>query len=268
MSVILFFMVLFSGCERSYDEPLKIAYIKFSTIGNIFIIDKDGSNEKQLTTHNLAQYPCFSADGEKIAYILNGTPDKMEIIDLQGRLLKSFSLPGNNFVNTAWSPDGDLIATYDSNIIYIYSTNGGLINSRQDGILYQGGVNFLSDSEVIIGVNGSYCDIWNFKTGAVNTLAVTFSGSNTYSSLSTDRNQYLWFMSGPGILYHTTINTATTVSLGNNRPYPSWLQDGKDYIFTNGADANKLYIHNMAGNTDTLLTNYPAYCSTVQGFPK
>lgn len=268
----LFFLIILSfiesGCKRDYDEKLKIAYIKFSTMGNVFMINDDGSNERQLTTHGLASCPCFSPDGEKIAYIHDGTPDKIDIIDIDGNLLNTIILPGNNFVSTAWSPDGEKIATYNTNVVYIYSEDGSFISSKQDSILYQGAITFLSNDEIIIGKNSSIDDIWNFVTGAVTPLNTTFSGIKTCSALSADRNYYIFYINGPNLTYLTDIKNSSTVLLTTGVYFPAWFADGNRYLYCNQSDSMRLYIHNILSNSETKLNDFPSFSPNVQCMPR
>lgn len=270
--ILILFLIMasfgVSGCNRDYDEKLKIVYR--NTSGNLVIINEDGSDEKQITTHNQATYPCFSADGEKIAYIYNGTPDRIEIIDIEGNLLNTFTLSGSNFVSTAWSPDGEHIAVYETNIVYIYSEDGSLINSKQDGVLYVGAFTFLSNDEIVIGKNSSIDDIWNFKTGAVTPLNTTYSGAKTYSALSADRNYYIFFINGSNLTYMTDINNSSTVLLpaATSTYYPSWFADGKRYLYSKQADSMRLYIYDLTTSTEKKLNDNPSWNPTIQCMPR
>ena len=268
---MFFIICLFcvTGCGRDYDEPLKIAYVK-AGVWQVFIMDEDGNGETQLTTHNSAEYPCFSADGDKILYIHMGANDAIDIIDLQGNLLSTFPLPGNNFSYTAWSPDGNVIATYQSNVVYLYRADGTLINTKQDGAQYQGGIGFYSNHEIIIGRNSTYCDLWNFKDDTISTINLTYSGANTHCAISSDRNEMLWYMSGPGNLYHTVFSTGVTVQLasGNMRSYPVWVHDGSGFFFLNSNDSGKLYFYSFRTGNDTKITDIQVLQPAFQYFPR
>ena len=90
-----------------------IAYIHGDTIkGNsgIYFINRDGSGNKLFFSNGKANSPCWSPDGNWLAFEMSGNIHKIKI---NGDSLTQLTFEGRNFFPT-WSPDGEWIA-YDSN---------------------------------------------------------------------------------------------------------------------------------------------------------
>jgi len=88
--------------------------------GGIFVIDVDGTNLKQLTSHWLDSYPDWSPDGRKIVY--TNWPH-LWTVDSDGtnaHALTSSNLGEGVEFSPRWSPKGDQIA-------YLYSGQDGNI---------------------------------------------------------------------------------------------------------------------------------------------
>ncbi len=267
---IIPFLVFSSGCVREYDEPLKIAFLKFSSPGNLYIIDEDGGNEKQLTFHNNAKSPCFSPDGERILYIYNDTVDELHILNVEGVLLSGFPLPSGDCQNTAWSPEGRYIGVFDNanQKVNVYNLKGALVNSRQDGASFVGGMTFLSEYEIIIGRNGSStADIWDFSNNTVRVFTLNIAGNNSFSALSANRKLYAWYYQGPPFFYIMDSATAQVIySHGAGMERPAWAPDSRG-LYYRGADTF-LHYFRMSDFSSLQITGFPISSPTVQGMPR
>ncbi len=121
----------------------------------VFVINADGSNARQLTTTEMGDYclrPRWSPDGKQIAFTkLDGFPglilgSQIFILDVEGRAPPSRLVdPGLKAMSGAWSPDGKYIlfrSERDGGQLYAVGVNNpalikiGTQKSDQDSLLY------------------------------------------------------------------------------------------------------------------------------------
>jgi len=79
--------------------------------------------------------------------------------------------------------NGRHIAVFDNSDsrVNIYNLKGNIINSRNDGTSFAGGMTFLSDNEVIIRRNtSSVADIWNFNNNSFVVLNLNIAENNSF----------------------------------------------------------------------------------------
>lgn len=81
-----------------------------NTSSNVFVMDSDGRNEKQLTTDGRSTYPHWFPDGRKIIYnAVNNNPG-IYIMGADGSNAWRLGLAGTVYANAILSPAGDKIA--------------------------------------------------------------------------------------------------------------------------------------------------------------
>ena len=80
----------------------------------IYVMDGDGKNQRRLTVHpTIDQYPTWSPDGKKIAFVSNRNGGYIQIWVIDGDGENPIRLTDGLWdQNPAWSPDGTKIA-YD-----------------------------------------------------------------------------------------------------------------------------------------------------------
>jgi TolB protein len=95
----------------------KIAYTYFVIGGQqseIFVMNNDGTGSVQLTDDDVFDdYPCWSPDGSKIAYIHGDYPNRQVwVMDADGNNRRQLTTHTEAYVDAdpAWSPDGSKIA--------------------------------------------------------------------------------------------------------------------------------------------------------------
>ena len=103
-------------------DGTRIAFIKtdYTYMGNIYIMNADGSNPVQKTFSGQCIHPSWSPDGNKIAYCGNQWNYSIEIVDLTSGSVSTLYWYGSVVTfgssvdpSPAWSPDGTKIA-FDS----------------------------------------------------------------------------------------------------------------------------------------------------------
>ena len=110
----------------------RIAFISDrSGASELWVMDWNGSNPKQLTKHgSIALAPAWAPDGSKLVFtsFLRGTPALFELIPQEGYLRPLWNRGGVNS-SASFSPDGSQVAfasSVDGNVdIYAISTQGG-----------------------------------------------------------------------------------------------------------------------------------------------
>jgi Tol biopolymer transport system component len=112
-------------------DGIKIAFTSYRS-GNkdIWLMNDDGSNIKQLTTHNsIDEHPAWSPDATKIAFTSyrSGNAD-IWIMDRDGSNLQQLTTDKSKDFHPAWSPDGSKIAFVSdrsgNNDIWVMSSDG------------------------------------------------------------------------------------------------------------------------------------------------
>lgn len=85
--------------------------IAWVNAGNIWVMDEDGSNKRQLTTDGTALTPVWSPDGARIAFASgSGMERDIFVINADGSGLRNLSnVPGDERSPT-WAPDGSRVA--------------------------------------------------------------------------------------------------------------------------------------------------------------
>lgn len=116
--------------DISKDKKKIVFASKLNEKSNIYIMDIDGSNLKQLTNdQDLNLFPKISPDGKKIAYISNiDGNDEICVINTDGTDKKRLT---SNYVkdsNISWFPDSKKITFYSyrdfNNEIYVMNSDG------------------------------------------------------------------------------------------------------------------------------------------------
>ena len=237
------------------------------TVREIFIMDYDGRNVRQITQdRNLAVSPAWSPDGRKLVYTSyrQGPPD-LYLYDLDsGRIRVLAAFPGLNSA-AAWSPDGRFIAaslSRDGNPeIYRLGSDGSnpvrLTQSRSvetsptwsaDGST----IYFISDrfgAPQIMGMPASGGQAWS----------LTRRGHNDDPNVSPLGDKIVFTSNQSGGGFNIFIMNADggdpvnlTGDLRGNCEHPTWAPDGRHIAFSyNG----QIVAMDADGSDKRILTN-------------
>jgi len=287
---LLLLAMLIGGCI-SYATPNQSCQIAFrsrqmisaddvETSEDIYIMDCDGANRVQLTSHPGDEYsPEWSPDGKKIAYRSKREGNwEIYIINVDGGGERNFSNHFANDLDPAWSPDGKWIAFASDRDggdldIYIQEVEGGRIIQITANNYPESGPSWSPDGDVLAFAQNRYDDelfgklvivsLEDFVTETV-LSEIVFIREPTWSP---DGKQ-LAFVLGYEISTICVVDTQDWKYIdlikledrpegGEMRNYsPSWSPDSNQIVF--GSNINNgigIYIMNRDGSELRRITN-------------
>ena len=195
--------------------------------GVITVIEPDGSERVELTS---GDYPTWSADGTKIAYVEGPSlsvmnADGSDQTQVQGPILDG----GGSFFHPSWSPDG-------TQIVFAAEV-GGAGRRRGSYKLY---VVNVDGSGLIRITHGHHQDWWP-----------SWSPDGTHIAFIThgQHSRHLATMSPDG--------SDRTTLVGGWNEYPDWSPDGDQVLFVNARNGWDVFRINIDGTELTQLTDTP-----------
>jgi len=265
--------------EAALFAPTKAAsedgVIIFGIDGVIYIMDADGRNKKQLTSHGrengLDGSVSLSPDGKQIAFARNFAG--IYIMNVDGSNVKQLTKDPSHRRST-WSPDGKQIAFEAS----IGENNGGIYAINADGSnlrkLVEGPWEafypaFSPDGSKIAfsctRANNS-ADIYVIDADGANMERLTsnnvFIGGISWSPDGTEiafgrmhnvTNIEIYVMDADGKNQANLTNTPGIAEIS-----PSWSRDGRNITFTSDRGGNlDIYVMNADGSNVQQITNTP-----------
>ncbi len=229
----------------------KIAFVSKMT-GNkeIYVMDFDGRNSRQITRHNsICLSPRFAADGMKIAFTSYkaGNPDLYVKNLRNGEERKISFYPGLN-ISPAWAPDGRRLAltlSKDGNPeIYIINQDGSGLKRLTDHPAIDVSPTWSPDSKRIAFVSnrGGNPQVYIMDAQGGNVQRLTFEGTyNTHPAWSPRGDRIAFDASLGGNQNICTIRPdgsdlrILTANLGRCE-MPSWSPDGRNLVFSSTRD--------------------------------
>ena len=256
----------------------KIAFVMGGTRDrNLFLMDYDGANIKQLTRHSsLVMSPHCSPDGSKIVFNSDKVWDQdLYVITLgasisETRLTKAFKLEQS----AEWSPSGQQLAFSANGDIYVSGPNGkGAVNiTRSNAIDVSptwspdgGRIAFVSD-------RGGNPAIYVMNSNGSGVRRISGGGYATDPSWSTNPrvNKIAYVKLGGGGANIYTVNPDGSdekmLTAAGRNENPAWSPDGYYIAFSSTRNAAKdMYIMYMNGENQRRLSqgggkSFPTWC--------
>lgn len=252
----------------------------------LYIMDSDGTNPKQLTTHSWDSDPIISPDGTKVAFV-NGVrnPDVSEhhneiyIIDASGYPITRIPRPAESLHDDdpSWSPDGTKLLFVQSNSnssgtdIYSVNVDGTDRTRITNDKNHDSWPLYTPDGSQIIfySLNRPYnTRIFKMNADGSNITPIGEDDISTHHlALSNDGSMVAFeveVQEGPQQIYvmntdGTGIRPVTSDSSGY--AFASWSPDDKQLIFYN-FDTSDIFRINIDGTGLTNLTNTPGLGET------
>lgn len=256
----------------------KIAVVVGNKKRNLFLMDYDGENMRQLTGHNsLLLSPDCSHDGRRIVFNSDKVWDQdLYVLDIvprsrERKISTTFTLEQS----AEWSPDGSRLAYSANGDIYVSSSNGSGARRLTSGYAIDVSPTWSPDGKSIAFVSdrtGSP-QIYVMNAGGGEIKRLTYGSYNTDPSWSPNpRVNKIAYVNVSGSQANIfTINPDSSenkqLTSGSRRnENPSWSPDGHFISFSSNRTATKdIYIMYLNGENQKKLSkgggkSFPTWC--------
>lgn len=234
---------------RDIDEELEICFIRDNSI---WIMDMDGSNQRQITSGFNDDMPSWSPDGKRILFERADGGNTIYIINSDRTNLKQLSHTESQY--PTWSADGEKIYYYENNGTHsivtaipdgtilnkftITDTTSSLSPSPDGKYVYYCDNSSGTRKICRIDINSGLPSIITTSTSFFTQLSVSPDGRSIAYALDTNPIYIINVMTG------TLLNPVNATS-------PCWTPDGKTIVYTL---SNNIFSINIDGSEKKPLT--------------
>ncbi len=249
LMLLVMSVIMLSGCSREYDEKLLIA---FDDTNNIFIMNDDGSDIRQMTTIATSINPSFSPDGKTLVYWRTGTLYTMNIEEKQERFLHGATLQFST-----WSPDGTKIAFFDSSsrlsTINPDGTNYTVLNVATT---FTGPISWSADSSVIACRDSASGFLNYFYLSNPSSPQLIIPNTNILYgfSFSPSGEEAAYIGVSTNLYISKTDLSSSGIIQSGPIVNPSWSPDGKTLVYEYNGEIRKI---SSIGGTPQMIAGGP-----------
>lgn len=222
--------------------------IVFGKSGDIWIMDDDGTNQKNLTNSPGTDLsPSFSPDASKIAY-WNETSQQVLVMNSDGTgRTPFFTSSGGNMleVGPVWSPSGDSIlfsyGAYNHYDLWTIRLSDLLLQNLTNDAMYDAQPTWNPDGSKIMYTrrtnpwDANSVQIWSMNADGTDKAQITSTGLNTDPDWSRDGSRIVYASGGAGRDIWTMNPDGTGVialtSNANFENFPEWSPDGGQLVY-------------------------------------
>lgn len=219
-------------------------------VSNLYIMDVDGRNSRQLTDMEGTEYlPSWSPDGTKIAFINNlGGQQVIYTINVDGSELTALTDNTSKAYMPVWSPDGQQIVFNSDrsgvDYLYVMNADGSGVRELVNQGLYNWGARWSPDGSQIVfhSVRDNNTDIYIIGAdGSGETRLTTSEIHELTPSWSPDGQSILFSTNQNGVtdIYRINADGSGLVNLSQNptlvNQFPVWSPDGSKVLYTSSA---------------------------------
>ena len=267
LAIIIFLLTAINSCyyEREADQ-LKVCFIRYN---NLWTMNIDGSEQKQIIFDGNNNAPSRSPDGKNILFHSDRDGNnEIYVINADGSGLKQLthtSLPDTNTIPT-WSSDGEEIFFAGKRnvdgFIFIANNDGTILKSFSTGSTSVTALSISPDGEYMYYQLSSVIYKMPIKTGIPTSLLLI----PNELSVSPDGNSIVHANAGSITIYNMVTKSDTTISAtGKN---PCWAPDGETIVFSSTV-SNDIYKTNIEViNPKKITTGGGCSAPCVQGKPR
>ena len=250
----------------------KVAFVRrlSSKVKEIWIMDYDGANQKQVTNLNsLSLTPAISLDGTQIAFTTyeKNNPDIMIFSLLTNSPMSFFNRRGLNTTPT-WSPDGAKLA-FTSSVtgdpeIYLGDVRGGRLKrlTVARGVDISPAWNPKSGAQIaFVSDRSGRPQIYIMDTDGANVTLVVNGGNQALDPAWSPNGRLLaftWDRGGEYDIHLMDVATQQVVQLTKNsrrNEHPSWSPDNRHIVFqSNRAGSTQIWSMLADGSKPRQLT--------------